>query len=345
MLHLLENLSGFFSCDLAIDLGSTNTLIYRKGSGIIVNEPSILAIERRSRDTRRVIGAGAQAREQLSRRPDDVVLVKPVKGGIVSDFPAAREMLVRYLERARSAWFRGPLRVIANAPAEASRKEKAAIRDLILSAGAREVYLMEEPRALALGAGLDFSEETCSMVVDIGGGITEMAAIAEGRVIRTRSIPAGGEQMDRKIAAYVEKQHRLRISLQNAEEIKIRVGDVCPASKDVSVGVTGYHIVAEKTGSVHINAHEVCEALSETVRTIVKAVKEFLRTLSPQQAVDIIDRGIVLAGGGSLLRNMDRLLERELLYPVTKVSDPLTCLVRGSGDALDYLDQFRREDR
>lgn len=341
MHNFLNVLTEYFSCDLAIDLGSSNTLIYRKGCGIMVNEPTIVARERATCGPGTIIGAGTQAKELSVRHRNDVVILKPVQYGAVADLPAAREMLVRYLDEAGSARFwRGP-RVIANVPARASRLEKDLIRQLILSAGAREVYLIEEPRALALGAGLDLSEERHHMVVDIGGGITEMAVMAAGKVIRAAALRTGGEHMDHAIAEHVKKRHRLRIYAHEAEQIKMQIGDACPGAAEKSISRAGHHHAADIPGSVQVTAQEIREALSGTLRTIISSIKSFLQSLSPQQSVDIIDRGIILAGGGALLCNMDRLLERELLYPFIRVQDPLTCLVRGSGDALQYLDHYR----
>jgi rod shape-determining protein MreB len=318
MVYLLNTLNELLSCDLAIDLGSTNTLIYQQGCGIVVNEPSVIAHKRRA---------------------GEVVNVKPVQGGAVADFPAAREMLTRFLSRT-GAWYRKAPRVVANAPARASQKEKNLLRELILAAGAREVHLIEEPRAVALGAGLDFSGERCRMIVDIGGGITEMAVLAEGKVVRASALPLAGEEMDRVIAAHVKKRHRLLVDDHTAEEIKIRIGNSCPALEELGFSVSGRRLDTGLPDSVNVTAREISNALDTTIRTIVNAIQGFLRSLSPQQSVDLIDGGIVLAGGGSLLRDLDRLLERELRYPFLRVPYPLTCVVRGTGDVLPYLDQL-----
>lgn len=341
MHNFLKTLTDHCSCDLAIDLGSTNTLIYRKGSGIMVNEPTMIALERGAHGHGSVLGAGTRAKELSARYGGEVVILKPIQYGAVADLPAAREMLIRYLSAARSALFWRAPRVIANVPARASRLQKDLIRQLILSAGAREVYLIEEPRALALGAGLDLSEERYHMVVDIGGGITEMAVMAGGKVIRAAALRAGGEHMDQAIAEHVKKRHRLRIEAHDAEKIKMRIGDVCSGANEKSLTVTGLPIAADVPGTVRLTGLEIREALTGTLRNIIFAIKNFLQSLSPQQSVDIIDRGIVLAGGSALLGNMDRLLERELLYPFVRVRDPLTYLVRGSGDALHYLEHYR----
>jgi len=323
MADLLNRLNEFISCDLAIDLGSTNTLIYQQGCGIVVNEPSVIALERSAHE----------------RRAGEVVMVKPVRGGAVADFQAAREMLTRFLSRT-SAWYRKAPRVIASAPARASQKEKRILRVLILAAGAREVHLIEGPRAVALGAGLDFSGERSRMVVDIGGGITEMAVLTDGKVVQADSLPIAGEEMDRVIAAHIKKQHRLLVDAHAAEEIKFRIGDASPAQEELSFSVAGRRLDTGLPDSVNVTAREIGTALAPTLWTIVTATQVFLRSLSPQQSVDLIDGGIVLAGGGSLLRNMDRLLERELRYPFLRVPDPLTCVVRGTGDVLPYLDQL-----
>jgi rod shape-determining protein MreB len=341
MHNFLKTLTDHFSCDLAIDLGSTNTLIYRKGCGIIVNEPTLVAQERASRGQGIMLGAGKRAKELSADRGKDVVILKPVQYGVVADLPAAREMLIRYLAGARSALFWREPRVIVNVPVRASRLERDLFRRLILSAGAREVYLIEEPRAVAIGAGLDLSEERHHMVVDIGGGITEMAVIAEGKIVRAAALRTGGEHMDQAIAEHVERRHSLRIEAHDAEKIKMQIGDACPGASEKSLAVTELNLAAETPRTVRLTPQEIREALAATLKVIISSIKAFLQSLSPQQSVDIIDHCIVLAGGGALLGNMDRLLERELLYPVVRVRDPLTCVVRGSGDALQYLEHYR----
>jgi rod shape-determining protein MreB len=331
-----------FTCDdLAIDLGSTNTLIFRMGKGIIVNEPSLVAFHSSS-GTRSPIGLGGRAKELLDQGPlDEISVVKPVQYGRLWDLEAGREMIAGYLERVKR-WWTPTLRVIANAPVLASEEERTELQDALKWAGAREVYLLEQPRALAAGAGLDLSEERSTMIVDIGGSITEMAVITGGRIMHARSLPIAGDHMDLAIACHIRERYMLRIGLHDAEQIKIRHGNIYPAFDADCVTVNGYHLAEDLPGSVTVNAHEIREALSDPVTSIVTAIKEFIGDLSLEESVDILDRGIALAGGGALLPGLDRLLEREILFPVCRVKDPLTCVVRGSGGALRYIDQFRQ---
>lgn len=326
-----------FSCDLAVDLGSTNTLIFEKGSGIVVNEPSLVAVQRTDRGRERVL-AGRDVKELLGRHSGGLTVQKPVRYGAVADFPAARAMLLRYLAPVRPAWFRAPLRVIATVPSTASDRQKAAIRRLIESTGAVQVSLMEEPRALAIGAGLDFTEDTAAMVVDIGGGITEMAVLAEGHVVRAYSLPLGGEHMDQAIARHIRMRYDLRIDEQAAERIKLGIGDVYAPQQRATISVEGFRTADQRPGAAQVPGGEICDVLTRKVRLIIGAIRTFLQSLSPRQYVDVLDRGIALAGGCSLLPNLDRRLENELQFPFRRVSDPLACLALGSGDALRYLD-------
>jgi rod shape-determining protein MreB len=338
---MLALLSDLFACDLAIDLGSSNTLIYRKGRWIEVNEPTLVAF-RLDSGTRFPVGFGTGAKELLDRGVHDVSVIRPVQHGAIRDREAGRDMIADYLQRVRQRWWDPPLRVIANAPVLASDEERRAIKDVIRAAGAREVYLLEQPRALAAGAGLELFGRTCAMIVDIGGAITEIAIISEGRVMQARCIPLGGEDMDQAIAEHVRERHRLCISRQSAERIKIQIGNAWPGPEGQAVSVSGHHISADIPGAVPVTEREVREALEGTLTALLSALRGFLEDLSPEQAVAILDNGIALGGGGSLIRGLDRLIERELLYPVYRVQDPLTCVVRGSGCALHYLEHFRR---
>jgi rod shape-determining protein MreB len=342
MSRFFDSLTDRLFLDLAIDLGSTNTLIYRKGSGIVIDEPTVIAFQNTADGQRQIIGVGTRAKELLGRHSDDITVVKPVMHGAVADFTAAREMLSSFIARVKQTWFPPSLRVVANVPAKATDGEKIAVRKLIRSAGAREVYLIEEPRALAIGAGLDISGENGTMVVDVGGGITEMAVLVGGKVAAARSIRIGGEHLDQAIAEYLLSMRNLHIDNSMAEIIKIHIGEAYPGKENKSIKVEGLDIGTERTGLIDVTSHEISRVLSKPLGDIITTIKDFLATLSPQHYVDVLDRGIHLAGGGALLLNLDSLFERELSIPLIKARDPLACVVRGSGDALDYLKEIRQ---
>lgn len=341
MPNLLHKLADHFSYDLAIDLGSTNTLIYAKGSGIVLNEPSLIAFERNPKGREQAIRIGAGARELLGQHGHGVTVVSPVKHGTVADFNAALEMLTGYLKRIKRKWFPARFRVVANVPAAATDKERESFQNLIRLAGAREVYLIEEPRALAIGAGLDISEEKGNMVVDIGGAITEMAVFVGGEVVSTRSVRIGGEQMDRAIADYMQAKHGVGMDIHTAENIKISIGEACLSREEKTIRVKARKAPGSRPRHMKVSSHDVCEALSAPLNALVTSMRDFLQALSPALYVDVLDRGIVLAGGGAMLRGLDRLLEREIAIRFVRARDPLACPVLGCGDALDYLNQYR----
>ncbi len=341
MLSGLKTLSDRFSYDLAIDLGTTNTLIYRKGKGVVLDEPSIIAFHADSRGKQRMLRTGAEAKELAAKQPDDFSFVQPVKYGAVADTASACAMLTSFLLRIKRTWFPASIRVIANVPAEATDEEKKSVQNVIRAAGAREVYLLEEPRALAMGAGLDISEDKGNMVLDIGGGITEMAVIVGGKVMNTRSIRIGGQHMDQAIVDYVRKKHNLIVSLHTAEMLKIGVGEAYPGLEERLLLAEGLDIATGIPRFVEISSNDIREALSEPLLIITDTINKFLQSLPGGLYVDILDRGITLAGGGTLLRGIDRLLEQKILMPILKSRDPLACLVLGTGDALEYLKEYR----
>ncbi|HSA78825.1 MAG TPA: rod shape-determining protein [Nitrospirota bacterium] len=337
MNKLFSHLLNMLSCDLAIDLGSTNTLIYRSRKGIVINEPSMVAFRRRGSDCHDVVGVGNEAKELIGRHFEDVMVVKPVRHGIIADFNAAGAMLRRYLERAARSWHPASLRVIATVPAQITTADRDVVRNLILSAGAKEVYLMEGPQAAALGAGVDISENHGTMVVDIGGGLTEMSVIVEGDVVSARTIRIGGEYVDRVITEHIQAQYNLVIDGDTAERLKIQMGRAHPCMDGECVTVEGINILTAREDSAQVASHEICEVISEPVNIIVKTIKNFVANLTPEIHVDVIDRGITLAGGGALLPCVDQLLVQELCLPVVVARNPLTCVVLGTGDALNYL--------
>jgi rod shape-determining protein MreB len=345
MSRFFDTLTDKLFLDLAIDLGSTNTLIFRKGIGIVIDEPTVIAFQNKAHGPRQIIGVGARAKELLGKHSEDITVVKPVMHGAVADFTAAREMLGNFIARVKQTWFPHSLRVVANVPARATDDEKIAVRKLIRSAGAREVYLIEEPRALAIGAGLDISEENGTMVVDVGGGITEMAVLVGGKVAAARSIHIGGEHLDQAIAEYLKSVRNLQIDATMAEIIKIHIGEAYPGKENKRITIEGRNVNNGKTELFDVSSHEISKVLAGPLGDIISTIKDFLASLPPRQYVDVLDRGILLAGGGALLLNLDLLLAKELSIPFTKARDPLACVVRGSGDALDYLKEIRQLEK
>ncbi len=310
MLPVLNKLLDRFSWDLAIDLGSTNTLIYRKAKGIVLNEPTAVAFSDK--------------------------VIRPVRFGMVADSRAAESMLNSFLDRIRKRWFSRQMRVIANIPAETSDRDKDRLRQVIRSVGAREMYLLDQPRALALGSGLDLSEEHANMVLDIGGQITEMAVMVGHTTAFTRTIRVGGEDMNKGITDYLRKNHDLLVDIKAAEKAKIDAGEALPGIVDRCVLTEGVDSATGMPRFIEISSPQVREALSKTLADITTTVNAFLQSLPSDIYVDILDRGITLAGGGAMLRGIDLLIERETGIAVHKTRNPLTCLVQGGGDALEF---------
>jgi rod shape-determining protein MreB and related proteins len=334
---VLNSIFGWFSDDLAIDLGTANTLIYVKGEGIVCNEPSVVAVQNNSRGSRRVLAIGSEAKTMLGRTPGSIVAIRPLRDGVIADFEITEKMLRYFVRKIHSGktLVRPRPRIVIGVPGGITAVEKRAVRESAESAGAREVYLIEEPMAAAIGAGLPITEPTGNMIVDIGGGTTEVAVISLAGVVFTRSVRVGGDKMDEAIIHHIQRKYNLLIGERTAELIKITIGSAYPGNEIQTMEIKGRDLVAGVPKTIEITDEEIREALIEPVRQVVESVRIALERTPPELASDIVDKGIVLAGGGALLRNLDVLLREETGLPVTLVDDPLTAVVMGAGKVLD----------
>ena len=340
---ILNSIFGWFSDDLAIDLGTANTLIYVKGKGIVCNEPSVVAVQKNSRGSRRVLAIGSEAKKMLGRTPGSIVAIRPLKDGVIADFEITENMLRYFIRKIHpgKTLVRPRPRIVIGVPGGITAVEKRAVRESAESAGAREVYLIEEPMAAAIGAGLPITEPTGNMIVDIGGGTTEVAVISLAGVVFTRSVRVGGDKMDEAIIHHIQRKYNLLIGERTAELIKITIGSAYPGNEIQTMEIKGRDLVAGVPKTIEITDEEIREALMEPVRQVVESVRIALERTPPELASDIVDKGIVLAGGGALLRNLDVLLREETGLPVTLADDPLTAVVMGAGKVLDELSLLR----
>jgi rod shape-determining protein MreB len=337
-----DSLVGLFSNDLAIDLGTANTLIYVKNQGIVCNEPSVVAVQQRNeRGGKKVLAVGAEAKKMLGRTPGSIVAIRPLKDGVIADFEVAEAMLRYFIRKVHNRHTLVRPRIIIGVPFGITEVEKRAVRESAESAGAREVYLIEEPMAAAIGARLPITEPTGSMIVDIGGGTTEVAVISLSGIVYSRSIRVGGDKMDEAISQYIKRKHNLLVGERTAELIKISIGSAYPDEEIRTMEIKGRDLVAGVPKTVVISDEEIRDSLVEPINQIVEAVRISLERTPPELASDIVDRGITLAGGGALLRNLDVLLREETGLPVTLADDPLTAVVMGAGKALDELSLLR----
>ncbi len=332
----LDPILGWFSQDLAIDLGTANTLVYVKGKGIVLSEPSVVAVRKNDRDRQRVLAVGREAKMMLGRTPGNIVAIRPMKDGVIADFEITEAMLRHFIRKVhnRRSWIRP--RIIICVPSGITPVEKRAVRESAESAGAREVYLIEEPMAAAIGAGLPITEPICNMVVDIGGGTSEVAVISLAGIVYSKSVRVGGDKMDEAILQYIKRTYNLLIGERTAEIIKTTIGNAYPLEPE-SMDVKGRDLVTGIPKIISINSDEVRQAIQEQIDTIVAAVKGALEQTPPELAADIVDRGIYLTGGGALLKGLDELLKQETGLPIKIADDPLATVVLGSGRALDNL--------
>jgi rod shape-determining protein MreB len=332
----LKRILGWFSNDLAIDLGTANTLVYARGKGIVVSEPSVVAVLKDGRGPDKVRAVGREAKEMLGRTPGNIVAIRPMRDGVIADFEVTEAMLRFFIERVhnRSSRLVRP-RIVIAVPSGITSVEQRAVRESALSAGAREVHLIEEPMAAALGAGLPVTEPSGNMVVDIGGGTTEVAVISLSGVVYSNSVRVGGDKMDEAIINYVRRKYNLLVGERTAERIKIEIGTAYPTDEIRSMEVRGRDLVAGVPRTLEIKSDEVLEALQEPINAVVDSVKMALERTAPELAADIVDKGIVITGGGALLANMDILLREETGLPVMLAEDPLQAVVLGTGRCLD----------
>ena len=337
---MFKKLRGIFSNDLSIDLGTANTLIYVKEEGIVLNEPSVVAIrQERAGVPKSVASVGTEAKQMLGRTPGNIKAIRPMKDGVIADFYVTEKMLQHFIKQVHNNNFMRPSpRVLICVPCGATQVEKRAIRESAMGAGAREVYLIEEPMAAAIGAGLPVSEATGSMVVDIGGGTTEVAIISLNGVVYSSSVRIGGDKFDEAIINYVRRNFGSLIGEATAENIKHQIGSAFKTDDPVEIEVRGRNLAEGVPRSFTLNSHEILEALQEPLMGIVSAVMVALEQSPPELASDISAHGMVLTGGGALLKDLDRLLMEETGIPVVVADDPLTCVARGGGKALEMID-------
>ena len=334
----LDPILGWFSNDLAIDLGTANTLVYVKGKGIVLSEPSVVAVRKNDRDHRtRVLAVGRDAKMMLGRTPGNIIAIRPMKDGVIADFEITEAMLRHFIRKVHNRRSLIRPRIIIAVPSGITPVEKRAVRESAESAGAREVYLIEEPMAAAIGAGLPITEPICNMVVDIGGGTSEVAVISLAGIVYAKSVRMGGDKMDEAILQFVKRTYNLLIGERTAEIIKTTIGNAYPGSEMETMDVKGRDLVTGIPKIININSDEVRQAIQEQIDTIVVAVKTALEQTPPELAADIVDRGICLTGGGALLKNLDILLHQETGLPIKIADDPLSTVVMGSGRALDNL--------
>ena len=332
----LDPILGWFSNDLAIDLGTANTLVYVKGKGIVLSEPSVVAVRKNDRDRSRVLAVGREAKMMLGRTPGNIVAIRPMKDGVIADFEITEAMLRHFIRKVHNRRSLIRPRIIVCVPSGITPVEKRAVRESAESAGAREVYLIEEPMAAAIGAGLPITEPICNMVVDIGGGTSEVAVISLAGIVYSKSVRVGGDKMDEAILQYIKRTYNLLIGERTAEIIKTTIGNAFPGEVE-SMDVKGRDLVSGIPKIININSDEVRLAIQEQIDVIVAAVKTALEQTPPELAADIVDRGIYLTGGGALLKGLDDLLKQETGLPIKIADDPLTTVVLGSGRALDNL--------
>jgi rod shape-determining protein MreB len=338
---LLDPILGLFSNDLAIDLGTANTLVYMKGKGIVLSEPSVVAVRKNGRSGNKVLAVGRDAKMMLGRTPGNIVAIRPMKDGVIADFEITEAMLRHFIRRAHNRRTFVRPRIIICVPSGITQVEKRAVRESAESAGAREVFLIEEPMAAAIGAGLPITEPTSNMVVDIGGGTTEVAVISLAGIVYSKSVRVGGDKMDEAILQYIKRKYNLLIGITTAELIKTTIGSAYPSDHAETIDVKGRDLVTGIPKILTIDSDEVRQAISEQIETIVETVRIALEQTPPELAADIVDTGIVLAGGGALLKNLDLLLREETKLPIILAEDPLTTIVLGSGMALDNLAKLK----
>ena len=339
---ILKRIRGLFSNDLSIDLGTANTLIYARGQGIVLNEPSVVAIrqERGPGAAKSIAAVGEAAKMMLGRTPGNIQAIRPLKDGVIADFTVTEKMLQHFIHKAHQNKFLRPSpRVLVCVPCGSTQVERRAIRESANGAGAREVYLIEEPMAAAIGAGMPVSEASGSMVVDIGGGTTEVAVISLNGIVYAESVRTGGDRFDEAIINYIRRNYGTLIGEATAERIKHEIGSAYPGTEVTEIEVRGRNLAEGIPRSFMLNSNEILESLQEPLTNIVGAVKTALEQMPPELGADVAERGMVLTGGGALLKDLDRLLMEETGIPVIIAEDPLTCVARGGGRALEMMDE------
>ncbi|CAM4244176.1 MULTISPECIES: rod shape-determining protein [Saccharibacillus] len=328
------------SKDIGIDLGTANVLIYVKGKGVVIDEPSVVAVERESK---RVLAVGEEARRMVGRTPGNIEVVRPLRDGVIADFDITEAMLRYFINKVGGrSWYSNP-RILICAPTNITSVEQKAIREAAQRTGAKDVYLEEEPKAAAIGAGMDIYQPSGNMVVDIGGGTTDVAVLSMGDIVTSSSIKVAGDTFDESIIRYIKNKYKLLIGERTAEDLKINIASVHPDGRQVEMDIRGRDMVSGLPRTVSVTSAEVKEALDESVALIVSAAKTVLERTPPELSADIIDRGVVLTGGGALLHGLDDLLAQELRVPVWTAEDPMHCVVKGTQKMLDHLDKTAKK--
>lgn len=331
---------GLFSNDMGIDLGTATTLVYVKGEGIVLCEPSVVAIEKGGAN--RVLAVGVEAKRMLGRTPGDILAIRPMKDGVIADFEITEAMLRYFIKKAQHRRVLARPRMVIAIPSGITEVEKRAVRESAERAGAGSIYLIEEPKAAALGVGLPINEPIGNMIIDIGGGTTEIAVISLGGLVFSRSIRIGGDEMDQTITEYLKKTYNLMVGERTAEDIKIKIGSAYPLEEELTLEVKGRDLIAGLPKAITISSKEIREALQEPIRAILESAKIVLERTPPELAADLIEHGIMMAGGGSLLRGLDKLVSEETGLPVHIAEDPLTAVAMGTGKVLDESNYFKR---
>ena len=337
---MLSKIFNWLSKDLAIDLGTANTSIYLKGKGIILTEPSVVTVKEDGR-YKRVLAVGEEAKRMLGKTPGNIKAIRPLREGVIADFEVTEAMIRYFIQKVYNRGYFLKPRIIISVPSGTTQVERRAVKESAEGAGAREVYLIEEPMAAAIGAGLPITEPVANMIVDIGGGTTEVAVISLGGIVVSHSIKVAGDKIDEAICHYIKRKYSLLIGEATAEQIKITIGNVLPEEPYETMEIKGRDLVTGIPKTIAINSKEVQEAIKEPVDLILQAIKQVLEETPPELAADIVDRGIVLSGGGALLRNLDKLIAKETGLEVKVTENPLFCVALGAGKALDEIDIFK----
>ena len=337
MSKIFDSILGIFSSDLAIDLGTANTCVFVKGQGLVLREPSVVAVKKDSRGNKEVLAVGHDAKRMLGRVPGNIEAIRPMKDGVIADFEVTEAMLRHFIAKVHKSRRLVRPRIMICVPTGITQVEKRAVKESAQSAGAREVYLIEEPMAAAIGADLPIQDPISNMVVDIGGGTTEVAVISLAGIVYSRSVRVGGDKMDEAIMTHVKRKYNMLIGETTSEDIKIKLASAYPLAEEETMEIKGRDLVTGIPKNIPITSEEIRKAISEQVDTIVQAVRIALEQTPPELAADIVDRGIVLTGGGALLKGLDQLLREETKLPITVVEDPLSTVVMGTGKALDNI--------
>ncbi|MDD3597162.1 MAG: rod shape-determining protein [Sulfuricurvum sp.] len=337
---LFNKLIGMFSNDLSIDLGTANTLVISKGKGIIINEPSVVAVKTEKYGQQRVLAVGREAKEMVGKTPGNIKAIRPMRDGVIADFDMTEKMIRKFIEKAHGRTSLISPRIIICIPYGLTQVERKAVRESAMSAGAREVYLIDEPMAAAIGAGIDIREPKGNIIVDIGGGTTEIGVISLGGLVLCRSIRVAGDKIDRAIMDYVKRKYNLLIGERIAEDIKINIGTAMPLAQELKMIINGRDQVEGLLTSIELTSEDAREAMRDPLKEILEAVRDVLENMPPDLAGDIVNNGVILTGGGALIRQLDKYLSEIIKIPVYVADEPLLCVARGTGRALEEIDQL-----